>query len=511
MLFQATNEDEARLELEEKVKNYKPLPTVIKENTACMARLQNLWFRANIESIFEESKTVNVFFVDWGNTATLSWTEIRYLPPDLASIPGFSYHCSLMPLPYQSGALKKLRALESSVVIKQIAPFDGNAIIVNLEVDGKDFTKSILNQTMPTLSIPSSCIRFKIIVTYLVSPKCFFAKLSDHTSELSKIQENLKSLFQHEAAEVHLGQNVAIRLSSDGQDYCLRGRVVSTDGNNIKVRYLDLGDYEIVSLSDVRKLPSDIDKRVPYEAILLSIVDLNVDWACTTIVSRYTRKILQSKVLQAVRCISSDSNELVVDLFTDDNRRVTDIVMDNLPKLFSGDAQLPSNKLRVDVYVVKADEDYVWILMKDEATEYLMSALKYCCVDPDLKRVKYVVEDSSVLTVDKSNFVRGKVEEIFGDYLAVRNLDNEQLLHAPIKFVYELPKYLTCVPKLVIKTRCRLSRFVWSQETADKLNKFLKIKGNRFQASINNKKNEIGLFLNGREISQIWAANDEEE
>ncbi|CAD5114506.1 DgyrCDS3630 [Dimorphilus gyrociliatus] len=507
---QIMNEDDCRLELEEKVKNYKSLPTVIQKNTSCLASLQNLWFRANIETVFVDTKTVTVFFVDWGNRATLSWSEVRYLPPELASTPGYAYHCSLMPLPYVSTAHQKLRDLETCVTLKQIAPFDGNAIIVNLEIDGKDFTKSILNQTMPTLSIPDSCIRFQLIVTYLVSPKCFFAKLSDQTSELAKIQVDLKSLFQHVATQVHLGENVAIKLSSDGQDYCLRGRVVSTEDNCIKVRYLDLGDYENVNLSDVRKLPSEIDKKVPYEAVLLSLVDLNVDWACTTIVSRFVRRLIQSQVLTAVRCITSDSKELLVDLFTEDNRRVTDIVMDYLPKLFHGDAVLPDKVLRFHVYVVKVDKDNVWILLKDENTEYLFSALKYCSNDPELKRVKYVNLGSTVLTMDKSNYIRGIVEEIYGDRLVIRNIDSNDIVHVPIKLVFELPKYLSCVPKLIIKTKCRLSRFVWSEKTAEKLHKFLKIKGNRFQASINSKKNEIGLFLNGREISQIWAADEEE-
>ncbi|CAL8272859.1 unnamed protein product [Merluccius merluccius] len=83
--------DEASMRLTMDIKGRKLLPITISlsPNLLCLAPyLENqecLYYRANIQHV--RGSSVEVFFVDFGNTASVSCSSLRELPPDLASQP----------------------------------------------------------------------------------------------------------------------------------------------------------------------------------------------------------------------------------------------------------------------------------------------------------------------------------------------------------------------------------------------------------------------------------------
>ena len=269
--------DDLMTKLEEHYSSDQEIVTSISVGAFCVARYEDGgWYRAQVTGVRGDS--IDVFYIDYGDSTTLPLNSIRSLKPEFSSLPAQAVKCSLKgyssnPVPENFKDLVIEREFEAQVtsVITQNT--------FEVELVSKDGTPSFISKTLakdaettqePLCNVPS--IQFKpgdkvdVFIPFVESAQKFFSQVSQNASELddlmNKLEEHYSSV-QESVTSVSTG-SFCVAQYEDGGWY--RAQVTQVQGESIDVFYIDYGDSATLPLSSIRSLRPNFS-LLPAQAI----------------------------------------------------------------------------------------------------------------------------------------------------------------------------------------------------------------------------------------------------
>ncbi|XP_046357075.2 tudor domain-containing 6-like isoform X1 [Haliotis rufescens] len=275
-----------------------PDSSVLKKGTFCAALYNEdqRWYRAEVLDITDES--VQVKFLDYGNTETVPVSSIRQLPDTTANFPAQAIPCALYSIivtDTESPDEPSPSLKEFSEVVKD-SPI--SALTVAYNTDGQcevELTKEELsindylikkglvrgevvdwgaepNDTDSIIGEPDTVIlpddKFLDVYVCFISPDLAVTVRivgEEYSDKLDVFEAQLEDCFKKAAPDTFIGPGAVCIASMDG----LYQRVLInsvTDGK-AECYFTDHGDTENILLSQLRSLPLDLNASLPYQAV----------------------------------------------------------------------------------------------------------------------------------------------------------------------------------------------------------------------------------------------------
>ena len=293
-------------------------------NMACGAKfsVDESWYRAKVTAVYPDS--VEVLFVDYGNSEKVPKSDIRHLTKDLIELPVQTLHCTLENSAASTNQLTKtFRELVSDVelsmaiveeqediTVVQLALSGGENIAGKLELVEEKIVTASGNNENRVMSAPSSMdvipstpapldaiptpqtypasknlssSTVKVYVSEVISPGRFSVQLVDQETELNELMEQVATTYEDETKykvnSVSNGQACCCKFSEDGSWY--RAQVISVSGPDITVRFVDYGNMETTTIDKIRSFRSEIATQPPfaYSCQLAGIIPVANEWS----------------------------------------------------------------------------------------------------------------------------------------------------------------------------------------------------------------------------------------
>ncbi|XP_048577826.1 RING finger protein 17 isoform X3 [Nematostella vectensis] len=294
----------------------------------------NLWYRARVINIFSDNNpnvvptidnniSVEVTYMDFGNTEWLPLTRMRKMPTQFLEVPDLAVNCSLMdivpPFKEEKWPAKAIKAFGSltgdkPLLMTVLRRRGGSRMYVDLknpdndEPTHDDDRPASVRDALVFLevacfrspaSVPEGHTMFPmrsykdpvlledgqfadVLVSHVTGPdEIFLQKLhSEEVVKLSGIMNEMLKLYNtkrrgKDNSRVlwpYRGLVCAARFSEDKVWYRAVVTAVYSD-ETVDVSYVDYGNFERLAFSEIRKLP-DIFLNLPKQAIHCQLVDI---------------------------------------------------------------------------------------------------------------------------------------------------------------------------------------------------------------------------------------------
>ncbi|KAG8199539.1 hypothetical protein JTE90_009380 [Oedothorax gibbosus] len=236
--------------------SFENLSTIPKEGDIICAKsgTDNTWYRGSIKNVSTDQNNCQVYFIDYGNSETVAFADLRMLPSKLCTIPILAVPVKLVNIVELE---KLLLAGETVFKIKVINSADNIPTVEIVTEDNYECFK-IENQVL------SEAIT-EVVVTHNEGRVYYVQKTSDLES-LSELMKNLQSDNSIKPiSSPEIGQLVCAKFH-DGMFY--RGLVKHTSGNDIKVFFVDYGNTDEVT--DTFSLPPQYSQPMFSIPIIIS-------------------------------------------------------------------------------------------------------------------------------------------------------------------------------------------------------------------------------------------------
>ncbi|KAI2652119.1 Tudor domain-containing 6 [Labeo rohita] len=250
----------------------------------------NSWYRAAVRK--NTGDTINVEFVDFGNTATVPASKICRLDQAFALLPRYSIHCSVHKLNVESGdqelAPNFKRVIEQNIekVMCTFVKMSGNVWEVKLDVNGVMLGSTLSNDATPaaeltTLSVKQTseiklCTQYKnpdvsagqLITGYtsfIKSPQLFWCQYatSDKLQEISDALQSAGNASEDTLSEESLPVGSACIALFTDDNLWYRAKVTSRDLDTLSITFVDYGNEAKVNICDVKALPRELSDVPP--------------------------------------------------------------------------------------------------------------------------------------------------------------------------------------------------------------------------------------------------------
>ena len=308
--IQLLSEDENRSLISEKLQDYcespdcKILPPSV--NLACCAKFSEdeAWYRAVVEKV--EGETVDVRFVDFGNTDSIPASDVKELSVENVSVPPLAYQCVLegCEADLVSSKLEELtldqtltvtfRTTESvpytvnlqlengtNVSTLFVPVIDENSASVPAALD-EDTTESV--EDGAAADVDRKCValhrghRVKVTVSHVISPSLFYVQRDDKLVQLDELAESMMEYYSSLAEgdglieDLAVGQVCASLYGEDEDKTWYRAVVqsIDADADLCELLYVDYGNCDTVPRSSVRELPAEF-QTLPWQCVSCSL------------------------------------------------------------------------------------------------------------------------------------------------------------------------------------------------------------------------------------------------
>ena len=287
----------------------KPFQDVFRQGDFVLARysLDELWYRAEVLEVTSES-SARVSFIDFGNTETISFESMTMCPENFLELPVQAIPCSLAQVPHRDSwppnykelidSLVEGRVLKVGVVIPASQGMRSTVTLSDLE-SGVNIAQPVLDQLQEeceegvidevSMDVSKEEIKDEVIAAaqkvvlpernfdighsyevYLAcctSPHSFVCQLVGEEDALENVTTQLAQQYSSDS-DLHALVGVAMegdvvcgQFSEDNQWY--RARVLSTEGEECEVLYVDFGNMEIVPSTRLRALAPSLSSQPP--------------------------------------------------------------------------------------------------------------------------------------------------------------------------------------------------------------------------------------------------------
>jgi tudor domain-containing protein 1/4/6/7 len=242
----------------------------------CVAKfaVDNCWYRAIVVEV-GGSGSVRVFFIDYGNTESVAPADLKLLEAEFAQLPRQAFKCALN---LDAGASKisaaKLRAqLARSPLTCNVVEIKGDTNVMDIVNSGGANVMEALKAAAaaattvkPVAKDFAPCAvlhlnkEYEVTVSHVENSDAIYCQRNDSSEQLDAVMEAVK--FEYETSQsgpstlVKVGQPCAAVYAEDGAWY--RGLVLSEEGDNFTVRFVDYGNVSTVPMASVRPLTSHL-------------------------------------------------------------------------------------------------------------------------------------------------------------------------------------------------------------------------------------------------------------
>ncbi|XP_076476295.1 protein tudor [Bombus vancouverensis nearcticus] len=304
-----------------------PLP-----GSVCLGRYtrDKVLCRAVVMSVMENK--CKLYYVDFGHTEVLPYTDIFKLPPHFINPRVLSIRFTLSGVHELNvtGTMKEYfkQVLAGKLLVLHVCPPEGPPLVQygDLYDNGKNI-KDILREAFPppvmlksincfTYQTPKSLSVEDVVnvyVSFVESYKKFFVRLEDYVPSLELIMNDLADFCTTaptlSLAELKIGLPCAALY--DNQWY--RAQILDINGEKLKVLYVDYGNEETVTLRSLRSIRANLVKTLPAQAIKCTLHGHRVIQPTQETHDRFESYTLEKRF--HIKVIDITSNGLVVDLY----------------------------------------------------------------------------------------------------------------------------------------------------------------------------------------------------
>jgi len=254
--------------------------------TPCLARYNDgVWYRATVQGASDGQ--LSVYYVDYGNTGTVSSTGITTIPPTLVNrLPAQAVKCKLAGVGMMQLDMEKFRVLLSHKFRVRVDSIQGGVCLVHattLPLPGRNINLELTrgadnrnNKHQFDKKSSSSPINNtdagdteELFITWIESSNSFYGQLTRLGSEELKEFLNLLSDHCHRHGELlyadgnqHRGDVCAVpNGSSDTTARYYRAIITRENRDYVDVNLLDIGGRDRVSKNDVYSLPGEFGRK----------------------------------------------------------------------------------------------------------------------------------------------------------------------------------------------------------------------------------------------------------
>ena len=304
------------------------VPAACSVGDLCLALFHedNGWYRAKVVSV--EGQSVTVFFIDYGNTETVKIGNLRCASDFVLAIPALSTKCHVsdcIPLNEQSWTEEETKKIESMLHSQEfsaeIVSVDSSASMAtcNVKLFKTDepnvpvFLRKSASSSDLTIKIEELQVGqdYTVFVSFVESPQKFWIQLKDKEEDLNSLMSDIGACFAEDLPSTGDILNPAVNqicascFSEDGSFY--RAKVQNISGDSCKVFFVDYGNSENKSTSELFTLPQALSK-LPVQAINC-MYKSNVDM---TLVKENLHKLEADGTTCVIKVLSKSNSGYVV-------------------------------------------------------------------------------------------------------------------------------------------------------------------------------------------------------
>ncbi|KAJ7367404.1 hypothetical protein OS493_040630 [Desmophyllum pertusum] len=251
--------------LEEHYSSNQEIVTSITAETFCVAQYEDGgWYRAQVTRVQAES--IEVFYIDYGNTATVPLGSIRSLKSDFSSLPAQAVKCCLKGYSTNQGPENFEDLVIEQEFSAQVTSVKANTYEVELiSKDGSILFSRAMPKEMETTgespcSVASVTLKsgdkVDVFIPFVDSAQKFFCQVSQNSSDLDGLMNRLEEHYSsnQETVPSITAETFCVTQYEDGGWY--RAQVTQVQGESIEVFYIDYGNTATVPLGSIRSLKS---------------------------------------------------------------------------------------------------------------------------------------------------------------------------------------------------------------------------------------------------------------
>ncbi|KOC69222.1 Maternal protein tudor [Habropoda laboriosa] len=305
-----------------------PLP-----GSVCLGRYtqDKVLCRAVVMSVMENK--CKLYYVDFGHTEVLPYTDIFQLPSHFISPKVLSIRFTLSGV-HELNVTDEMKRYFKQIVsgkllVLHVRPPEGPPLVQygDLYDDGKNI-KDILRQASPapvTIAPITSSFAYQeprklsknmeeiIHVSFVESCKKFFVQLDSSNESLELIMSNLAE-FCTTAPTLNLAQlKIGLPCAALYDNQWYRAQILAINADNIKVLYVDYGNEETVTLMSLRLIHDDLVKKLQAQAIKCILNGWELLPSTQEVHNQFELLILEKRL--RLRVIDVNIDGIVVDLY----------------------------------------------------------------------------------------------------------------------------------------------------------------------------------------------------
>ncbi|XP_072754733.1 protein tudor isoform X2 [Anoplolepis gracilipes] len=286
--------------------------------------------RAVVMSVMEHK--CKLYYVDFGHTEVLPYTDIFQLPPEYINPKVLSIRFTLSGL-RELNITQEMKAYFKELVYRKllilhVRPPEGPPLIQygDLYDDNgmniKDMLKKVFPAPSATISITysypqlqrlSKGVQEVVHVSYVESCKKFFVQLDSGIKSLDSIMQGLAQYAKMASVlnVAQLEEGLPCAALYDSQWY--RAQILSVTGDKVKVIYVDYGNEEVLSIVSLRVIHDSLVTSLPAQAIKCALNGYEVLSSDQEVFNYFERLTLEKRFHMKV--VAAQSKGLLVDLF----------------------------------------------------------------------------------------------------------------------------------------------------------------------------------------------------
>ncbi|XP_037971215.2 maternal protein tudor isoform X2 [Plutella xylostella] len=294
--------------------------------TVCLGRMSGdrIICRAIVMNL--SGQQCKLFFVDFGDTEMVSYYDIFDIPEEFVKPNVFAMRFCLSGVknfkkgPHLNESFKQL--VNGKVLTLRVVAPEGPPLIQygELYLDNKNVSDLLTSTIKETLQFKwmdmlTRGSKMSILVSYVDSCHKFYVQLSDQIEELNRVMDAVKAHCERSSSPgaLPLGAACCAKFPDDGNWY--RARVLNQQGGKVTVAYVDYGNEQEISVSDLRTITPELI-QLPAQALKCALKGYE-DKPIETKSSNQLEMLALEKTLMAHVMGSTSADTMLVSLVDD--------------------------------------------------------------------------------------------------------------------------------------------------------------------------------------------------
>ncbi|XP_019638854.1 PREDICTED: uncharacterized protein LOC109480923 isoform X1 [Branchiostoma belcheri] len=282
-----------------------------------MYTVDDQWYRAQVLSV--EGSTVNVLYVDFGNSEAVGLERMKYISPEFLETPPQAVECTLgkevADLPEDITTIMQgltevltikflhqevqrwvVEVSQGETSLKDMVPKVGKEDVeettVKTSTPSKDDSLQSVDPEVSAIESMPQPTNFVYAandidegelqegyVSHTTNPSLFFVQLATSAGKLDTLMKEINEEYgslgtlDREIADIKPGMPCIVPFSEEGEEVWYRGRVQFTN-HSVSVYYIDYGNEAVVPAECVKSIPPKF-MTLPGQAIACTLSDVS--------------------------------------------------------------------------------------------------------------------------------------------------------------------------------------------------------------------------------------------